>query len=95
MMIHNGDVEYSLFAKRQLQELIAKLKDAQYQGHSVIVCWSHEQLPVIAKELGANAPDKWPKARFDLVWKIQIDSSGKVLNFEQLPQLLMFGDAHV
>jgi len=93
IMICTKDFEFSLFPKRQLQELIAKLKDVQYDGHSVIVCWSHEQLSVIANELGADAPKKWPKARYDLIWKIQIDTVGRVVNFEQLPQLLMFGDA--
>lgn len=95
MMICTDNVEFSLFPKRELQKVISKLKDVQYHGHSVLVCWSHEQLSVIAKELGVDAPDKWPKARYDIIWKIQVDSSGKVVNFEQLAQLLMFGDAHI
>lgn len=96
MHISKGDVEYLMFPKRELHELISTLKDPKYSGNSLIVCWSHQQLSVIAKELGAkDAPDKWPKSRYDIIWKIEMDSSGKVVSFKQIPQLLLFGDAQV
>ena len=93
LSISNRDVDFLTYPKRQLPDLLSKLKDPRYYGHSVIVCWSHQQLSVIAKELGAeNVPDKWPKSRYDLVWVLQLESSGKVVKFEQLAQRLMFGD---
>ena len=88
-----GEVDHLTFPKRQFNDLLSKLRESRYHGHSVIVCWSHQQLPVIAKELGSvDAPDKWPKSRYDLVWALEMNTSGKVIKFEQIPQRLLFGD---
>jgi hypothetical protein len=60
----------------------------------VLVAWSHEGIPAIARALGPadiNLPRAWPKERFDLVWVFTPRGTGWSLR--QVPQWLLAGDS--
>jgi hypothetical protein len=60
----------------------------------VLVAWSHEGLPALARALGTvePAPPKaWPKDRFDLVW-VFTPQDGR-WSLRQVPQWLLAGDS--
>jgi hypothetical protein len=63
--------------------------EARLQAGAVLVCWSHQGLPAIARALtNAAVPAHWPEDRFDLVWVIDLPGGA----FIQVPQLLLAGD---
>jgi hypothetical protein len=60
----------------------------------VLVAWSHEGLPALARALGAvdpAPPKEWPKERFDLVWVFTRQGSRWAMR--QVPQWLLAGDS--
>ena len=68
------------------------LQNSKYAGKEVLICWHHGQIPNLAKALGVSNPvDPWPGTVFDRVWRIDY-SSGKAA-FQNLPQMLLYGDA--
>ncbi|KAI8927869.1 hypothetical protein BC831DRAFT_510486 [Entophlyctis helioformis] len=91
--------------KKDLGDLIAFLMSephrlqaphmpASLDGRSIIVSWSHQQLPAIARYLGAPCelvPDKWQGPRFDVTWVVEMDE-GQEPTFRQMPQRLLYGD---
>ncbi len=63
---------------------------------NVLICWSHEGIPLIAaKILGeANqAPQAWPEERYDLVWVFDRSPGARNWTFHQVPQMLLSGDS--
>ncbi|KAI8902782.1 hypothetical protein BC833DRAFT_616314 [Globomyces pollinis-pini] len=90
----NSPLELKLFTKNQLNSLISLIKSGQYNGKSIIISWSHQQIPEIAKALGVpsdQVPRKWKKDRFDVTWVIHANQP--VPTLLQLPQLLLYGDS--
>jgi len=62
----------------------------------VLVAWEHEAIPDIANAIVGNSttcPQKWPGARFDLVWVFDRQRSGSGWSFAQVPQQLLSGDS--
>ncbi|HSI51847.1 MAG TPA: hypothetical protein VLA61_26565 [Ideonella sp.] len=60
----------------------------------VLVCWSHQGLSAIARDLVGGdqwVPSRWPADRFDMVWIIDFDQ-GRT-RFTQVPQCLLAGDS--
>lgn len=60
----------------------------------VLIAWEHEAIPDIVNAIVGNSttcPQKWPGARFDLVWVLDRKQSG--WDFAQVPQLLLSGDS--
>lgn len=72
---------------------------AQQHHHTVLICWEHQGIPLIAKHLPLSrhntqpAPSAWPGKRYDVVWIFDLDNSGDGYLFSQAPQLLLAGDA--
>jgi len=61
---------------------------------AVLICWSHEPMPGIARKIAGELPGipaKWPAKRFDLVWIL--DAAGEGWCFYQIGQFLLPGDA--
>jgi hypothetical protein len=61
----------------------------------VLIAWEHQDIPdVVNTIVGDNTtcPQKWPGARFDMVWVLDAKSSGG-WSFTQVPQLLLSGDS--
>ncbi len=61
---------------------------------AVLICWSHDPIPGIARKIAGDLPAipaKWPAKRYDLVWVL--DRTGEGWTFRQTGQLLLPGDA--
>jgi hypothetical protein len=61
----------------------------------VLICWSHEGIPLIAANIlgGPNAaPTAWPEERYDLVWAFDRNAGALAWTFRQEPQMLLAGD---
>lgn len=65
------------------------LNDRQYEGKSVLVAWSHDEIPKMAFLFGAqSAPTRWSGKVFDRVWKITFTQKQSP-KFEDLPQNIL------
>jgi hypothetical protein len=67
----------------------------------VLICWVHENIPRIVREiptdLATPVPAVWPddaqgNGRFDLVWAFEYDRAASTYRFSQVPQMLLAGD---
>jgi hypothetical protein len=60
----------------------------------VLIAWQHEFIPRIGNSITGNdttVPQKWPGARFDMVWSFTRRRGGYA--FAQVPELLLDGDS--
>jgi hypothetical protein len=59
------------FEDEQYGQLATELlRNERYSGKTVLVCWHHEKIPLLARKLKAeNVPD-WKDKAFDRVWVI-------------------------
>jgi hypothetical protein len=77
--------------EKQLAHLI--LTSPDYDGKTVMIAWTHGELPQLAADLGAqDAPDKWKKKIFDRVWILDYAPSGQV-EFSDSPESVVPGDS--
>jgi hypothetical protein len=63
-------------------------------GGTVVICWSHERIPEMAREIpGGDLPAtrSWPDDRFDVVWVFELGTDGRY-TFREVPQALLAGD---
>ena len=67
----------------------------------VLICWVHENIPRIARQIPVNTatpvPARWPddargSGRFDVVWAFEFDHTAGTYQFSQVPQMLLSGD---
>jgi hypothetical protein len=61
----------------------------------VLVCWQHEDIAAIAKELAPDAqaiPDDWPGNRFNVIFKFDRPNSASPWSFEQVVPVMLAGD---
>ncbi|MEP6646110.1 MAG: hypothetical protein ABJC12_03405 [Saprospiraceae bacterium] len=79
------------FGKKEVKEMISHV---MLQSGTILICWKHEDIPLIANQILANleAPQSWPAERFDIVWIFDLDLSTGQYAFSQLPQNLLPGD---
>ncbi len=78
------------FGAEQEAQLVKAVLQA---SGSVLIAWSHENIPRIAAALGMaqSTPAQWPQDRFDAVWVFDLGARQK--NFVQVPQQLLAGDS--
>ncbi|MFO0809665.1 MAG: histidine phosphatase family protein [Gemmataceae bacterium] len=81
------------FSKDDYEGLAKELlKMPTYSGKTVLVCWHHSTLPLLARALGVRSPpDEWHGSAFDRVWRIDYDEAGKA-TLNRKPQNLLPGD---
>jgi hypothetical protein len=71
------------------QEILSK---PEYEGKMVLICWEHHVIPAIANALKAtNTSKKWHGDVFDRLWILTYQLEEEV-DFQDLPQRLLFGD---
>jgi hypothetical protein len=59
----------------------------------VLVAWEHKHIPLIARALSSDAPDRWPHGdRFDLVWVLDTIVGSGMYSFREIHQGLLAGD---
>ncbi len=72
------------------------VKDAIAADGPVLIAWEHEAIPDIGNVILGNkttVPQKWPGARFDLVWVFDRVGASSDWSFAQVPQLVLSGDS--
>lgn len=47
----NIPIDLLLYTKRNRRHLVEKIISGEYAGKTVVICWSHDQLPTLAKAL--------------------------------------------
>ncbi len=69
------------FSASQHSELAERImrSSEDYGGKTILICWHHEKIPVLAREGFAQegAPTFWPDDVFDQIWQIDYSSDGK------------------
>ncbi len=91
LMNDQGGVRYvDAFAKPRTDALAA---DIMTRTGTVLVCWEHSKIAdcIAALPDASGTPGKWPSERYDLLWRLRRTDVG--WTFEELPQLLLAGDA--
>lgn len=81
------------FTKKMTKELAREILDtARYDGKLIFVCWEHEKIEKIAKELGVRPKDipDWKGKNFDHIWQLDASESGYQLKV--LAEHLLYGD---
>ncbi|MBV9447843.1 MAG: hypothetical protein JO345_18310 [Streptosporangiaceae bacterium] len=82
------------FAKGQEPQLAAALTESG--PGAVLICWDHAHIPALASALplvhGTVIPKTWPADRFDVIWTFTLVTNDRY-SFDQVPQLLLSGDA--
>ncbi|HEY2594931.1 MAG TPA: hypothetical protein VGK33_13615 [Chloroflexota bacterium] len=82
---HLRDDEY----KRLASEILAM----PHEGNA-LVCWHHQEIPNLARALGADLPDSvvWRGETFDRIWKLTLGGGGPV-RVRDMPQRLLSHDS--
>jgi broad specificity phosphatase PhoE len=75
------------FKDEQHAELAAELLGGSYAGKTILVCWHHEKMEKLARNLGiADAPKALKDDVFDRLWEIRYgDDGGATLTEKQQP----------
>lgn len=82
--------QYTFADYKPMCDLIMKSSD--YDGKTVLICWAHENLGPIAGEFGVTPAPVYPSGVYDRLWVLDFSSDGKLINFQDLSQQLMYGD---
>lgn len=71
------------------------------QGERILICWHHEEIPNLLKQLGVGVKavlpgGKWPGGEYGWVIQVPFDSNGKVLQdqVERIEENLDSGNGH-
>ena len=73
------------YFKNDLDELIAKIASTpQYNGKTVLICWEHKIIPVMAQHFGVEPkPSEWLSTDFETVYVINF-LQNKFSSFKKL-----------
>jgi hypothetical protein len=80
------------FHKKDFASMVSAMKTC---AGIVLAAWQHQDIPSIGNAIMGNTssvPQKWPGARFDIVWVFDLDSNSGQYSFNQVPQELLAGD---
>lgn len=56
------------------------LKEPEFAGKLIVICWMRGSIPDLATALGASKPPAWPDTQYDHVWRLQFGSSGVTMD---------------
>ncbi|MBC7755552.1 MAG: histidine phosphatase family protein [Bdellovibrio sp.] len=78
-------VKYDLIinSKYEANDYAAVAKSVQKKSGSVLMVWSHSEMPDLASALGVNHPPKWNGADFDSMWIVTYANGKTELTVEQ------------
>src|SRR5690242_7995020 len=71
--------------------------DPQFNDSNILICWHHENLLEIAKNLGAlphTLPRDWPDEAFGWLIQLSFDAHGGLISSTTLEEKLMYDDHH-
>lgn len=78
-------VQYNLKINSEYNENEIKkvLKDIKNKRGTILIVWSHSELPDFAKKIGVKKAVKWDKNDFDSIWLIQNNGQKANLTVEK------------
>lgn len=81
------------FTNEAFADLVKEiLHNPKYANKTVLICWHHGNLPIIASLLKAHeAPASWKSSDFDRIWELDYSKHGGT-TFRDRPQRLMAND---
>lgn len=68
------------------------LSHKAFTGKTILIVWTNDEIPKLAKHFGAENPKNWPKKSFDRVWDISYPQGENSPVFKNLPQKVLEGD---
>lgn len=77
-------------------ELLGKtlLNSPEYHQKTIVIAWSHKKIGDLARSLGIQDQDlEWRDGVFDRFWILQYKTDNQSVQFSDLPQRLLEGDA--
>lgn len=81
------NTKYLKYEYKQVVDEI--LSTSSYMNRTVLICWTHNTLPALAKAFQIpRIPPIWPEHRYDVLWEIDLYQK----KLTQIPQLLLPGD---
>lgn len=85
----------SQYTRNQYPAMVQEvLKNPQYNGKTVLICWEHKHIPDIVSALGVQPKmSAWPGKVYDRTLLITYKPDGTVASFKNIPQQLLFGDS--
>jgi len=86
-----GLVPLTVFTKGEEQALV---RDALSRDGVVLICWQHENIPIIGNLIVGNdntVPQSWPEDRYDLIWVFDRDRNAWA--FRQFYHARLFSSA--
>ena len=101
---HGGKGANQAVAARRLGAEVAMIASAMACPGAVLICWVHENIAHIARQIPVSTatpvPEAWPNdaqgnGRFDLVWLFEYDNAVDAYRFAEIPQFLLDGDLPV
>jgi hypothetical protein len=82
----------SSFHSKDVEGIVDEIfKSEELNDRTVVICWSHDDIPELARAFGVTDPPKWHKETFDKVWSIEFDQNQKI-DFKEFAQHLLPGD---
>lgn len=82
------------YTRNKTEKMVKEIKsNPNYDGKLVLICWQHEKLSEIARELGVKKVKDWNSSVFDRAWVIDFSPKGKVTDFQDVAQNLLSGDS--
>ncbi len=89
---HYGQTPIIKFTSAQFKQVAKEILTSEaFNGKSVLIAWTNDEIPKLAKAFGVVKPGGWPKEVFDRVWRIRYKNNS-VSEFSNLPQKLLPGD---
>jgi hypothetical protein len=85
------------FQKDDLDKLVKQvMKNPEYDGKTVVICWEHTFIPKLAKAFGMKSPPDWNgNDIFDRAWILKFNSHGKIQYFHDIPERVLPTDEKV
>ena len=83
----------SSFTKLQIAPMVSQIMNNRlYNNKTVLICWEHDMIPLIASDLGAtSAPQVWNGTIFNQVW-ILTYTGNMVTSFNILQEKILPSD---
>lgn len=70
------------------------LSSSDYHQKTIVIAWSHKKIGVLSRALGIQDQDlEWRDGVFDRLWILQYKTDNQTIQFSDLPQKLLEGDA--
>lgn len=81
------------YSKEQIQPMLEEVVNTPaYNGRTVVICWEHSMIPLMAQALGVQNPPQWPDSVFDRAWIFTVNGN-KLAGFQNIPEDVLPGDS--